>query len=243
MQTQHTSVIRGLSIATTVMAALAIVGCLIGFAALGIGGFALGEYGQDAISYSLEIDGGSISVPNPDYEPGVVHNHSLDAQEAMELASFGMIAAGIGIAWELIMCIVALAAGIIGISGAAPKEKMGKVFAWSIVGAVASLLSGRMISMGLFIASAIFANKDKNAPAFAAGAGAPYAQAAQSAQPYAAAPQPYAAPQQSQPYAAPQPQPYATPQQAQPAAPTQPTPYQQVYGNNNAQGPSSSANK
>lgn len=214
MQTRNGKLIRGFNIATVVMASFAIIGCLIGFAALGLGGFTLNEYGDEAISLSYAYDDahGHDRWDNldPDFDATtILREHSLDEGQVMGLANAGLAIAGVAIAWELIMCIVALIAGIVGISGASKKQKMGRVFVWSIVGAVASLLSGRFISTGLFIASAIFANKNKNAPDFiaqtgAAAPGAPmpgaYAQAG-AAVPGAYAPS-AAAPSAAQPYAA-----------------------------------------
>lgn len=211
MQTSHAKTIRGLSIAVVVLSILSILGLLFSLAFIGVGGVALGnEEVRGAASYSLSIDPDSA--------------YTMEQLGITEDDAFGMlgILLGLGAAyviWGVICSIVTLIAGIIGMRNYDKTAKLGKVFGWSIAGAVLAFLYGNLITMVLLIIAAVCASKDRKA-----ATAIPYGQPAS----YYAAPQQYAAPPQ-QPYGAPQqPQQYAAPQQPQGYAAPQPQPQQAV---------------
>lgn len=177
MQTDHAKTIKGLSIATIVMSSIAILGCVIGFFALGVGGFAANTYGPDAIHYSQNHVDHSIAAHMGD---GYYGSYAFSEDDLMGLLEFALVLGAIGIAWELLCAIVSLVAGIIGLRGANVPERLGRVFGWGIAGAVAAFLSGRVITCVLLVIAAVYASKDKNAPKLANGA---WSQAAPTAQP------------------------------------------------------------
>lgn len=162
MQTNHAKIIRGLSIATVVLSAIAIAGCVIGLFALGAGGIAANEYGLDAVHYSQNhVDGSFATHWDDGYHHG---SYALSDDELMGLLNFGLIIGAVAIVWELLCAAVSLVAGIMGIRGANVKARLGGVFGWSIAGAVAAFLSGRIVTCVLLIIAAVYASKDKNAP-------------------------------------------------------------------------------
>ncbi|WP_165053690.1 MULTISPECIES: hypothetical protein [unclassified Adlercreutzia] len=242
MQTNHSKAIKGLSIAVIVFSAISIIGCVVGLFALGVGGAVVNEHGSEIFSYSLgHVDHAMPAHGYDAYHGGYVDEY-LDEGDLMGWTTFGLIAGAVTLVWGTLCAVVTLVAGIIGLRGADVREKLGRVFGWGIAGAVASLLSGRVITCVLMVIAAVYANKDKNAPGYGApgampgygapagyatpGYGAPAYGAPQPAQPYAYGQQPgYTAPQ---PVAQPAPQGAAASYAAQLAP--QPTSYQQTYG-------------
>lgn len=169
MNTTHAKAIKGMSIANIVLAALGIFGCLIACAGLGAGGAAVTGSGYD---YFYTDDGVMITTG--------------------DLAGLlGFL--GIFVFLGVICFIFVLVAGIMGVRGSDKPEKLKGVMTWNIVGAVASFLTGGLITLVLCIVVAVFANKDKKALAY----GTPYG-----AQPYGAPVQPQAPVAPQQPVAA-----------------------------------------
>ena len=209
MQTSHARTIRGLSIAVVILSILSILGLIFSLAFIGVGGAALGsEEVRGAASYSLSMDPDSA--------------YTMEQLGITEDDAFGMLGFLLGLGamyvfWGIICSIVTLIAGIIGMRNYDKTDKLGKVFGWSIAGAVMAFLYGNIITLVLLIIAAVCASKDRKA-----STAIPYGQPAS----YYSAPQPYAAPQP--PYGAPQ-QPYAAPQQPQqPYAAPQQQPQQPV---------------
>lgn len=133
--------------------------------------------------------------------------------EAMIYASAGYI--GLGVAFK----VFALIAGILGMRNADKPEKLGAVFVMDIIAAIVSVFTSSMISLALFIVSAVFANRVRAFAAYQAMGGAIPQQQAQQPQ------------VQQQPAQLQQPQQQETPVQpetpAQPEAPAQPEQPQQ----------------
>lgn len=159
MQTlnQHEKAIRYLGIAVVVISALALIGVIIGFILMAVGQAALNAYGPDLIQQG--------------YSYGHVHHGSgyygeLSAGDAMGLANFGMGLGYAALVWELVTAVVSLIAGILAIRGAADRDKLGSVFGWGIAGAIAAFLGGRLVTCVLMVIVAVFASKDKSAPAW-----------------------------------------------------------------------------
>lgn len=209
MQTNHANAIKGLSIATIVLAALGILGAVITVAVANVMGTMLLEMGPDMVASGYA----SGSTHGLDYE----YNMSDEQAIAMVSMLTSIVGGGVGI-WMLICNVVILVAGIMGLRGYNKPEKLGNVFIWAIVGAVLSFLGGGIITMVLLIIVAVFANKDKKlyAGMASAGAGMP------SAAPVAAAPVAPVAQPVAQPVVQPGAQPVAQPI-AQPSTITQPS--------------------
>lgn len=209
MQTSHARTIRGLSIAVVILSILSILGLIFSLAFIGVGGAALGnEEVRGAASYSLSMD------PDSAY---TMEQLGITEDDAFGMLGFLLGLGAVYVFWSIICSIVTLIAGIIGMRNYDKTDKLGKVFGWSIAGAVMAFLYGNIITLVLLIIAAVCASKDRKA-----STAIPYGQPAS----YYSAPQPYAAPQP--PYGAPQ-QPYAAPQQPQqPYAALQQQPQQPV---------------
>lgn len=209
MQTPHARTIRGLSIAVVILSILSILGLIFSLAFIGVGGAALGsEEVRGAASYSLSMD------PDSAY---TMEQLGITEDDAFGMLGFLLGLGAVYVFWGIICSIVTLIAGIIGMRNYDKTDKLGKVFGWSIAGAVMAFLYGNIITLVLLIIAAVCASKDRKA-----STAIPYGQPAS----YYSAPQPYAAPQP--PYGAPQ-QPYAAPQQPQqPYAALQQQPQQPV---------------
>lgn len=139
MNTSHAKAIKGMSIANIVLASLGIIGILIAWAMLGVGGAAINDSGYDY----FYTDEGYI----------------------IEMSDINMLLGMLGgfIFWGFACLVLVLIAGIMGVRGANKPEKLKSVMVWNIVGAVASFLGAGIISLVLCIVVAVFANKDKNA--------------------------------------------------------------------------------
>lgn len=209
MQTSHARTIRGLSIAVVILSILSILGLIFSLAFIGVGGAALGsEEVRGAASYSLSMD------PDSAY---TMEQLGITEDDAFGMLGFLLGLGAVYVFWGIICSIVTLIAGIIGMRNYDKTDKLGKVFGWSIAGAVMAFLYGNIITLVLLIIAAVCASKDRKA-----STAIPYGQPASCY----SAPQPYAAPQP--PYGAPQ-QPYAAPQQPQqPYAALQQQPQQPV---------------
>lgn len=190
MYSSDARMVRGLSIAVIILSSLAIAGMLVVMFFLGVGGAALND--PRVLNEIAVIDSGPVVIDE-------YHSYDLDPNDAAALGSFAI---GLGVALTLgsILCsAVTLAAGILALRRHNQPEKIGVAFGWSIAGAIAALLTGRIITVVLLVVMAVYLNKLRNpAPAYAA----PYGQPAQ----------PYAAPYPGQPYDPSQPYQPQTPQ-------------------------------
>ena len=220
MQESDIRVVRGVSIASIVLAVLAILGCIAAMA-LSAG---LGVVASDPSNFDGYVE----------YRDDLGATNGIDAQydmspeetSALVTLAFGFISAFSGIG--LVLCIISLVAGIIGVRNCRNPQKVGKIFGWSIAGAICAILMGRVISCVLLIVNAVYANRLKKAAANPAM----YAHPA-----YGYAPQGYVQPVAQQPMpqhpvngVAPAQQPVAPAQPAQsqqPVAPAQPAAPQQ----------------
>ena len=170
MRPQHATLIRGLCIATLVFSALTILTYVVTLFTVGIGGSLWNEYGTDAITYSYNTHDNSLA--------GNMDVNGLTEDDLMGFGNFIWTLLSALSVWGLVTAVVTAVASIVGVMGAADREKLGRVFVWSIVGAVAAFLSVSFITAVLFVIAAVFARKDKNAPAFDPAAQPAYGQAA-----------------------------------------------------------------
>jgi hypothetical protein len=208
MQESDIRVVRGVSIASIVLAVLAILGCIAAMA-LSAG---LGVVASDPSNFDGYVE----------YRDDLGATNGIDAQydmspeetSALVTLAFGFISAFSGIG--VVLCVISLIAGIVGVRNCRNPQKVGKIFGWSIAGAICAVLMGRVISCVLLIVNAVYANRLKKAAANPAM----YAQPV-----YGYAPQGYAQPVAQQPMPQ-QPMNGVTPAQ-QPVAPAQPVQSQQ----------------
>ncbi len=212
MQSNNAKYIKGLAIAVVVLSILTLVGVVIGFVALMVGqGF---------------INANAAELFTDAYYSGSHHGldyqYGLSTTETVELMNILWGIMYLGLAWEFVVGIITLVPGIMGLRSSTDSSKMGAIMGWSIGGAIAAFLSGRIITTILLVVLAVFANKAKNPVAGYGNPAAGYA-----GNPYGAVPPQspagygYGAPQNPA-------QPYATPTDPQTAAAQQA--YQQAYG-------------
>ena len=141
---------RGLSIAVIVLSALALAGCLLLFAALGIGGAMLSDPNASFI----------VAHNDAAYMEAFAYNHDTEALAV--LAGLGLGLAALVVGWLTLCHVVVLVAGILGLQAAARPEKLGAAFGWAVAGAVLSLLCGNLVTMALLIIAAVYLNKLRN---------------------------------------------------------------------------------
>lgn len=209
MQESNARTLRGVSIAVIVLSVLAII-------SFGLGAIAVGAFGAFASDPSLYGDGISIEGYNHGYYD------SIDSEAAASVVGVSLaIATGL-LVWCLICSIVSLVAGIMGLRNNSNNEKLGAVFGWTIAGAVASFLCGRVITAILLVVAAVYTNKLRNPqPVVYGQPQPPYAQPYPGQQAPGYGQQPYQPQPQPQPQAYQQP-PAQQPYQQAPTAPQQP---------------------
>ena len=188
MQDSNARTLRGISIAVIILAVLAIALLLLGAVVVAM----FGAVASDPSWYGngIYLDG---------YDHGYYDSLSPEATAGIVAASLGVAVAAL--VWCILCSVVTLIAGVLGMRNNDEPEKQGSVFGWSIAGAIAAFLSGRIITVILLVIAAVYSNKLRNA------ANSPYGQPS------------YAQPGYGQPV---QPQPYWQ------QAPQQPGYYQQV---------------
>lgn len=223
MQKNHAKAIRGLSIASVAVSAVLIVCFIAGAVLMGVVGAVAGTELVNANYYDFDYD---------DFY-GYHHGHGYadyygdyaDTQLAAIMVGVLVWIFGIG----ALLCAVSLVAAIMALRNWDKPQNYGKVFGWSIAGAIVGFFGSGIVLTVLFVLIAVFVNMDKKLY----GSGLSYGGAAPAApvQPMPHAPQ-QPMPQASQPQSQPavQSQPVAQPQpiaQPQPAAQPQPQPQSQ----------------
>lgn len=222
-------VVRGVSIAAIVLSALGILGGLVVALFMGIASTSLND---PAVVNALvsELQSSSSSSAFDGSSPYSTYDYSgMTQDEAMAVASASIFIM-VGLSLGYVLCkVVCLVAGIIALRSCTNPAKLGGAFGWSIAAAIVSFLVGGMISVVLFIVSAVFVSRVRKAYA-AAPMGAYGYQQPQQYQQYQQYQQPQQyqqgqqapqQPMQGQPSAAPQ-APTAPQAPAAPQAPTGP---------------------
>ncbi len=194
MNTNHTSLIRGLNIAVIVLAALSLIGCAFTFTTIEsskglIYDYVLSEYGygQDYYDYDYLDDDFYYDFDDDDFDwdgywddgyghkgphhssAALAHPVSLSSSYSYDEALTASVDLILGIVnavliWEIIVSLATLLFGIFGVVHAGKRDKLKMLMVLGIVGAIVSFLGGHIILMVLFIISAVMANKDKNMP-------------------------------------------------------------------------------
>ena len=160
-------VVRGVSIAAIVLSALGILGGLVIALFMGIASTSLSDPAVvNALISELESSStssafdGSSSYSSYDYS-------GMTQDEAMAVASASIFLM-VGLSLGYVLCkVVCLVAGIIALRNCNNPAKLGSAFGWSIAAAIVSFLVGGMISMVLFIVSAVFVSRVRRAYAAA----------------------------------------------------------------------------
>lgn len=160
-------VVRGVSIAAIVLSALGILGGLVIALFMGIASTSLNDPAVvNALISELESSStssafdGSSSYSSYDYS-------GMTQDEAMAVASASIFLM-VGLSLGYVLCkVVCLVAGIIALRNCNNPAKLGSAFGWSIAAAIVSFLVGGMISMVLFIVSAVFVSRVRRAYAAA----------------------------------------------------------------------------
>lgn len=137
MNTNHAKAIKGMSIANIVLAALGILGMLIAWAGLGVGGAAISGSGYD---YFYTEDG--------------LYFTTDDVSALLGMLGF--------LVFLVIVCAVLTSSLASSACAARPSPRsLRGIMIWNIVAAVVSLLSCCWVSLVLCIIVAVFANKDR----------------------------------------------------------------------------------
>lgn len=160
-------VVRGVSIAAIVLSALGILGGLVVALFMGIASTSLND---PAVVNALvsELQSSSSSSAFDGSSPYSTYDYSgMTQDEAMAVASASIFIM-VGLSLGYVLCkVVCLVAGIIALRSCTNPAKLGGAFGWSIAAAIVSFLVGGMISMVLFIVSAVFVSRVRKAYAAA----------------------------------------------------------------------------
>lgn len=160
-------VVRGVSIAAIVLSALGILGGLVIALFMGIASTSLND---PAVVNALisELESSSTSSAFDGSSPYSSYDYSdMTQDDAMAVASASIFIM-VGLSFGYVLCkVVCLVAGIIALRSCTNPAKLGGAFGWSIAAAIVSFLVGGMISMVLFIVSAVFVSRVRKAYAAA----------------------------------------------------------------------------
>ena len=160
-------VVRGVSIAAIVLSALGILGGLVVALFMGIASTSLND---PAVVNALvsELQSSSSSSAFDGSSAYSTYDYSdMTQDEAMAVASASIFIM-VGLSLGYVLCkVVCLVAGIIALRSCTNPAKLGGAFGWSIAAAIVSFLVGGMISMVLFIVSAVFVSRVRKAYAAA----------------------------------------------------------------------------
>ena len=160
-------VVRGVSIAAIVLSALGILGGLVIALFMGIASTSLNDPAVvNALMSELQSSGSSSAFDGS--SPYSTYDYSgMTQDEAMAVASASIFIM-VGLSLGYVLCkVVCLVAGIIALRSCTNPAKLGGAFGWSIAAAIVSFLVGGMISMVLFIVSAVFVSRVRKAYAAA----------------------------------------------------------------------------
>ena len=159
-------VVRGVSIAAIVLSALGILGGLVIALFMGIASTSLND---PAVVNALisELESSSTSSAFDGSSSSSYDYSSMTQDETMAVASASIFLM-VGLSLGYVLCkVVCLVAGIIALRNCNNPAKLGSAFGWSIAAAIVSFLVGGMISMVLFIVSAVFVSRVRKAYAAA----------------------------------------------------------------------------
>lgn len=155
---KHAETIRGMGIAVTVLSAAGLALCLLCLLLMGLTGAFFDSSLLDMTASELARSGAFDDLYGYGYG-----GYGASGAELSGILGFLLIIGGVLLGWEGITCILTLVAGIVAMKHAAKSDALNKIFVWSIVGAVAALLGGRLVTMALLIATAALSNSDRNA--------------------------------------------------------------------------------
>ncbi|MDO5790896.1 MAG: hypothetical protein Q4Q30_06500 [Eggerthella sp.] len=160
-------VVRGVSIAAIVLSALGILGGLVIALFMGIASTSLND---PAVVNALisELESSSTSSAFDGSSPYSSYDYSDMTQDDAMAVATASIFIMVGLSLGYVLCkVVCLVAGIIALRNCNNPAKLGGAFGWSIAAAIVSFLVGGMISMVLFIVSAVFIGRVRRAYAAA----------------------------------------------------------------------------
>lgn len=156
MQPQHSGAMRGLGIAAIALSSVSLLVCLLGAVLLVVASSALDASTMESLAYEMSRYGGY----------GYGHDYygfGYGGENMATVLSLTFVLAGVTLGWESLTCVVSLVASVMVFRAANDSARLGKVFGWSLAGAVASLLGGRLVTMGVLIVAAVFATRDRSA--------------------------------------------------------------------------------
>lgn len=227
-------IIRGVNIATIVLSALGIFGGLALALLMGMASVSLNDPSVvNALVSELQSSGSTSSAFDGSSPYSSYDFSGMTQDEAMAVAGTSIVLM-VGLSLGYVVCkVVCLVAGILALRNCNNPAKLGGAFGWTIAAAIVSLLVGGMISLVLFVISAVYINRARKAYMAGGGGGYDYQQ-----------PQYYQQPQQNgqMPQQGQQPTPQA-PQQLQQPNQNQVPPAAQPPVNNEGEDPHSGEQK
>lgn len=227
-------IIRGVNIATIVLSALGIFGGLALALLMGIASVSLNDPSVvNALVSELQSSGSTSSAFDGSSPYSSYDFSGMTQDEAMAVAGTSIVLM-VGLSLGYVACkVVCLVAGILALRNCNNPAKLGGAFGWTIAAAIVSLLVGGMISLVLFVISAVYINRARKAYMAGGRGGYGYQQ-----------PQYYQQPQQNgqMPQQGQQPTPQA-PQQLQQPNQNQVPPVAQPPVNNEGEDPHSGEQK
>ncbi len=150
MQNSDISTVRGLSIASIVLSALALVASLLLLALIAW----CGQFVNDPAIYSEIVSSGDVFSND-----SASYLHSMSESEYAQAMSSGIVLVCALCGVCAVFSGVGLASGIVGVLNCANPQKWGSVFGWSIAGAVCALLMGRFISAVIMFVNMAISNR------------------------------------------------------------------------------------
>ena len=147
MQTSHAGLIRGLSISTVVISLLCILLLSTALAIFGLAGAIMDNPdARSQLTYELAL--------NPD-EMQTLESLGIPASDPAVLVEWIIQTLGVVVGVLTAAHVIVLIAGIMGIRGARHADKLGTLFVWMIVAAVASLVGCNPVLLVLTIIIAV----------------------------------------------------------------------------------------
>ena len=149
-------IIRGINIATIVLSALGIFGGLALALLMGMASVSLSDPSVvNALVSELQSSGSTSSAFDGSSPYSSYDFSGMTQDEAMAVAGTSIVLM-VGLSLGYVVCkVVCLVAGILALRNCNNPAKLGGAFGWTIAAAIVSFMVGGMISLVMFVISAV----------------------------------------------------------------------------------------